>query len=368
MGPLHINHTCHMLAGWLPGAGISVGSSVGSGGLGPGVTELRTRPQESAPAPYAAEFVDMPHPSWTPGTPQPMPFPGASNDASAWHSLPPSELELSHAYSLMISCIVPRPIALVSSCSEVGTAEQAPQRWRSAPTLSLQRKPTFTTLHITPHIARDGAVNVSPYSYFNAMGHAPPIICIGINRAASRGGAKKDTLNNIEATGPLAAGSMGRLHGLAGGDFPPEVDEMALAGLHPVPSVKVKAPRLAESAIHMECKLRQVVDITNAEGKPSTAIVIAEVVLFHVHHGVTTKSPTGKLVVDPVALAPISRMGGTTYARTTQLFDIGRPSAAQAQLGPADYTRPHVQQPAAGAATAEAAAVKSASGRFSPLS
>ncbi|GFH27988.1 flavin_Reduct domain-containing protein, partial [Haematococcus lacustris] len=188
---------------------------------------------------------------------------------------------------------------------------------------------------------------------------------------------------------------MGRLHGLAGGDFPPEVDEMALAGLHPVPSVKVKAPRLAESAIHMECKLRQVVDITNAEGKPSTAIVIAEVlvfhvhhgvttksptgklvvdpvalapisrmggttegkpstaiviaevVVFHVHHGVTTKSPTGKLVVDPVALAPISRMGGTTYARTTQLFDIGRPSAAQAQLGPADYTRPHVQQPAA---------------------
>ncbi|KAL6762873.1 hypothetical protein V8C86DRAFT_2508123 [Haematococcus lacustris] len=292
--------------------------------------------QESAPAPYAAEFVDMPHPSWTPGTPQPMPFPGAPIDASAWHSLPPSELEPSHAYSLMISCIVPRPIALVSSCSE------------------------------------DGAVNVSPYSYFNAMGHAPPIICIGINRAASRGGAKKDTLNNIEATGSFVVNIMSDWFIEAAnhccGDFPPEVDEMALAGLHPVPSVKVKAPRLAESAIHMECKLRQVVDITNAEGKPSTAIVIAEVVVFHVHHGVTTKSPTGKLVVDPVALAPISRMGGTTYARTTQLFDIGRPSAAQAQLGPADYTRPHVQQPAAGAATAEAAAVKSASGQFSTLS
>ncbi|GFH27989.1 hypothetical protein HaLaN_26396 [Haematococcus lacustris] len=48
-----------------------------------------------------------------------------------------------------------------------------------------------------------------------AWGHAPPIICIGINRAASRGGAKKDTLNNIEATGYVARPDLPALHAMA---------------------------------------------------------------------------------------------------------------------------------------------------------
>lgn len=42
------------------------------------------------------------------------------------------------------------------------------------------------------------------------------------------------------------------------GSFPPEVDEMATAGLTPVPSVRVAPPRVEESAISMECKVRPV--------------------------------------------------------------------------------------------------------------
>lgn len=50
-------------------------------------------------------------------------------------------------------------------------------------------------------VLQEGAVNLAPYSYFNAMGHNPPVLCIGINRSPTRGGGKKDTLVNIEETG-----------------------------------------------------------------------------------------------------------------------------------------------------------------------
>jgi flavin reductase (DIM6/NTAB) family NADH-FMN oxidoreductase RutF len=46
-----------------------------------------------------------------------------------------------------------------------------------------------------------GNVNLSPYSFFNCMGDNPPIVAIGACRSSCRGGAKKDTLLNIEETG-----------------------------------------------------------------------------------------------------------------------------------------------------------------------
>lgn len=47
--------------------------------------------------------------------------------------------------------------------------------------------------------------------------------------------------------------------------------------------------------------------------------------MFHVSEGVAGRSPTGKLVVDPVKLRPVSRLGGLTYGLTTRLFNLARP-------------------------------------------
>lgn len=52
-----------------------------------------------------------------------------------------------------------------------------------------------------------------------------------------------------------------------------------------------------------------------------------QVVLFHIAEGVAGASPSGKLVVDPLKLAPIARLGGNTYAAMSTLFDIPRPDA-----------------------------------------
>lgn len=54
-------------------------------------------------------------------------------------------------------------------------------------------------------------------------------------------------------------------------------------------------------------------------------MVIGEVVMWHVAEGVAGKSPSGKLVVDIQKLKPISRLGGNTYGRTNDIFDLPRP-------------------------------------------
>ena len=112
------------------------------------------------------------------------------------------------------------------------------------------------------------------------------------------------------------------------GSFPYGHDEMALSGLTPAPSVKVAPPRVAESALHLECRLAHTYEVKNAAGAVSTTIVIGEVVMMHVARGVAGASPSGKLVVDVGAYRPVSRLGGNTYGRTAGLFDLPRPDRA----------------------------------------
>eukprot|EP00882_Tetradesmus_deserticola_P017456 GHRQ01018698.1.p1 GENE.GHRQ01018698.1~~GHRQ01018698.1.p1 ORF type:complete len:206 (+),score=55.50 GHRQ01018698.1:509-1126(+) len=109
------------------------------------------------------------------------------------------------------------------------------------------------------------------------------------------------------------------------GDFDRGVDEFQQSGLTPVASRLVRPPRVRESAVQMECKLRQVIEFKDRDGKPSSAVVLAEVVLFHIADGVAGRSPSGKLVVDPTKLQPVCRLGGVTYGSVTELYDIPRP-------------------------------------------
>lgn len=48
------------------------------------------------------------------------------------------------------------------------------------------------------------------------------------------------------------------------------------------------------------------------QGKDTATVLLAEIVKFHVHEGVAAKSPSGRTVVDPIKLKPISRLGGNT--------------------------------------------------------
>src|SRR5438093_12455328 len=123
-------------------------------------------------------------------------------------------------YRLMISVIVPRPIAFVS------TADAS------------------------------GGTNAAPFSYFVPLASEPPLLGISINH---RAGEPKDTLRNLRETGEFVVNVVSEellehiVH--ASGDWPPETSEIQLTGLTPVPSDLVRPPGIGESPVRMECRL-----------------------------------------------------------------------------------------------------------------
>jgi len=101
-------------------------------------------------------------------------------------------------------------------------------------------------------------------------------------------------------------------------EFPPEVDEFEVSGLTPIPGDLVKPPRVKESRISMECRLLQIVEVS---AKPlGGSVVLGEVLRFHIDGALFEN-----FKIDPDKLHPIGRMGGATYTRTTDRFEMQRP-------------------------------------------
>lgn len=197
----------------------------------------------------------------------------------------PQAADARDVYKLMVGVIVPRPIAFVST------------------------------------VSAGGIRNLAPFSFFTGISANPPVICFSPMIRGSDG-ARKDTLRNIEATGEfvvnIVSEDFARQMNLCSEEFPPEVDEFEISGLTPAPSDLVKPPRVAESRVNMECRLLQVVDVSP---KPlGGSIVLGEVLRFHVRD-----SLFDNFSIDPDRLRPIGRMGGPTYTRTTDRFDMQRP-------------------------------------------
>jgi flavin reductase (DIM6/NTAB) family NADH-FMN oxidoreductase RutF len=197
----------------------------------------------------------------------------------------PAEAGPANVYKLMIGAIVPRPIAFVSTESLAGIR------------------------------------NLAPFSFFTAASANPPVICFAPMVRASDG-QQKDTLNNIRETGEfvvnIVSEDFAEKMNVCSAEFPPEVDEWERSGLTPVASECVKPARVAESRFHMECKL---VDIVSVSKQPlGGSLVLGEVLRFHVADELFQDYR-----IDPDRLQAIGRMGGPTYSRTKDRFDLERP-------------------------------------------
>jgi flavin reductase (DIM6/NTAB) family NADH-FMN oxidoreductase RutF len=133
----------------------------------------------------------------------------------------------------------------------------------------------------------------------------------------------KDTLENIRATGEFVVNvvseEIAEQMNKTSADVPPEVDEFVLSGLTPLASDLVKPPRVAESKAQMECRLRQIVPVSDKPGGGS--LVLGDVLRFHVLESMLMDG----LKVDPDMLNAIGRMGGPTYTRTHDRFEMQRP-------------------------------------------
>jgi flavin reductase (DIM6/NTAB) family NADH-FMN oxidoreductase RutF len=197
----------------------------------------------------------------------------------------PANHSTNDIYKLMIGSIVPRPIALVSSIDD------------------------------------DGVRNLAPFSYFTACSANPPVVVFcPILRPVPP--MAKDTLRNITATREFVVNIVSedfaeRMNATAA-QVPPEVDEFVLSGLTPLASELIKPARVAESHIQMECRLLQVVQVSDQPGGGS--LVLGEVLRFHVCSDLIQN-----FRIDPDKLRAIGRMAGSTYVRTTDRFDMERP-------------------------------------------
>jgi flavin reductase (DIM6/NTAB) family NADH-FMN oxidoreductase RutF len=129
-------------------------------------------------------------------------------------------------------------------------------------------------------------------------------------------------LYNIEATGEFVVNVVseefaGQMN-LCSADVPPEIDEFTLSRLTPLASDLVKPPRVAESKVQMECRLHQIVRVSDQPG--GGILVLGEVLRFHV-----LESILDGYKIDPDRLDAIGRMGGPVYTRTRDRFEMQRP-------------------------------------------
>ena len=189
-------------------------------------------------------------------------------------------------YKVMGSCITPRPIAWITSRSS------------------------------------EGVLNVAPFSFFNAVGSAPPTVVIGMVQHPER--RLKDTPVNIRDTGEFVINLVNRAHAetmnLTSIEAPSDVDEAVLAGLALAPSVRVGPPRIDSAPASFECRLTHFIET----GVHQVA-VLAEVVYAHVRDEFILDPE--RIRIDVPAMQLIARLHGAGwYSQQTDTFELLRPS------------------------------------------
>ena len=203
-------------------------------------------------------------------------------------SIRTSDLEPREVYSYFIGGVVPRPIAFAST------------------------------------IDKEGNVNLSPYSFFNAFGSNPPTLVFSPT-LRGKDATAKDTLYNIQQHPEVVVNivnyPMVQQMAITSTEYPREIDEFVKGGFTPLASEIVKPPRVAESPVAFECKVNQVFE--TGKGSGSGNLVICEVLMIHMHEDVLDKH--GK--VDSYKLDVVGRMGGSLYVHATPdvIFDVKRP-------------------------------------------
>ena len=203
----------------------------------------------------------------------------------------PSELPYSELYGMLLNSVGPRPIAWVST------------------------------------ISASGKPNLAPFSFFNCVCVAPPLLAFAPGLRPSKTGDStvgepKDTLRNIRETKEFVVNvvtyELVEAMNVTSGEYDASVNEFDLAKVTPAPSKNVRPPRVAESPVSFECRLHQILNFSPAPTGGS--LVIGEIVAIHMKDA---HMKDGKL--DRNSLDMIGRMGGIQYSRTTERFEMVRP-------------------------------------------
>jgi len=200
-------------------------------------------------------------------------------------AIDPADLGPAERHKLTIGTIVPRPIAWTTSVS--------PQ----------------------------GQVNLAPFSYFMGCHSYLPAIAVSIGSRPD--GTPKDTRANITATGEFVVNvvteALVERMNITAAAFPPGVSELEVSGLTALPSTHVRPPRIAESPIHLECRVLHAIPL--GESPRESTLFVAQVVMWHIDPALLQDG----LKVDQAAIHAVARMGGPFYTRAEDPFALTIP-------------------------------------------
>ncbi len=170
-------------------------------------------------------------------------------------------------------------------------------------------------------ISADGVPNLAPYSFFNAFSSNPPILIFSSNRRVENN-TTKDTLQNVRETGEVVihavSYAMARQMALCSIEYDASINEFEKAGFTPLPSERVRPFRVAESPVHMECVVDDILPLGDKGGAGN--LIVCRMVLMHISEDVLT--PTGR--IDPHKIDLIGRLGRFYYARASgdAIFEV----------------------------------------------
>ncbi|KAE9369299.1 hypothetical protein N431DRAFT_493126 [Stipitochalara longipes BDJ] len=180
-------------------------------------------------------------------------------------------------------------------------------------------------------ISKDGVANLAPFSYFQIVDHDPPIFVIGFSARAQR---PKDSLRNLRDMGEcvisVVTENMIEAVNATSIDVPYGVSEWALSGLHATPSTTVKPSRVKEAILSIEGNLLEIKDLDyhrkGNEGKPTGSLAIIEATRFWVREDAINEE---RSEIDLGVLRPLTQLGGISYGRVRETFELPRPSFAR---------------------------------------
>lgn len=193
-------------------------------------------------------------------------------------TIDPTQISTKDLHQYILSAVAPRPIAFAST------------------------------------ISAEGVPNLAPFSFFNAFSSNPPILIFSANRRVANN-TTKDTLKNAEDTGEVVINvvsyAISRQMALCSVEYDAGVNEFVKAGFTPLPSELVRPFRVAESPVHLECKVDQILPLGEKGGAGN--LIVCRIVLMHIDERVLNE--TGR--IDPHKIDLVGRMGRFYYARAS---------------------------------------------------
>ncbi len=203
-------------------------------------------------------------------------------------TIDPNSISTAVLHQILLTAVAPRPIALAST------------------------------------VDKEGNVNLSPFSFFNVFSANPPILIFSPARRG-KDNTTKHTYENVKEVKEVVINivnfAMVEQMSLSSTEYDKGINEFIKSGFTPIPSERIKPPRVAEAPVSFECVVDNIIELGTEGGAGN--LIISRVVNIHIKN--EYKGNDGNL--DPEKLDLVARMGGNWYTRTVKnsLFEIQKP-------------------------------------------